>query len=47
MSYSETKTYESPLIAVTGISAENGFAGSGEVDSASSNYVTDNPLGEI
>ncbi len=29
MSYSETKTYESPLIAVTGISAENGFAGSG------------------
>ena len=29
MSYSETKTYESPLIAVTRISAENGFAGSG------------------
>lgn len=47
MTYSKTKIYETPLVAVTTVSTENGFAQSGVVDSASSNYVTENPLGEI
>ncbi len=47
MSYSKTNTYETPLVEVTGVSTEGGFADSGAVNSASSNYVTENPLGEI
>ncbi len=29
MSYSKTNTYETPLVEVTGVSTESGFAGSG------------------
>ena len=45
-----TKTksiYETPLIQALCVSTESGFADSGTIDSASSNYVTENPLGEI
>jgi len=30
MSYSKTNTYETPLVEVTGVSTESGFAQSGE-----------------
>ena len=29
MTYSKTKIYETPLVEVTGVSTESGFAGSG------------------
>ena len=34
MSYSKTNTYETPLVEVTGVSTESGFAGSGETRNA-------------
>ncbi len=39
--------YETPLVHVEAVSTEHGFSQSGDADSASSNYVTENPLGEI